>query len=209
MRQVSGEPPLDPLAPEVLLLAYSEGIFPMGDEDCDDVVWLRPDPRSSIPLVKFHVSRRLERTLRSNRFDVTYNQDFPGVIRGCAEDRPVWITKRIQEAYTRLHREGHAHSVEVWSGQRLVGGLYGVQLGAAFMAESKFHRETDASKIALAKLVERLRDRQFEILEVQYLTDHLEQFGAIEIPLAEYISMLRPAAERARHFGDEDEPEAR
>ena len=200
MRRKIPEEALDALAPEVLLLAYSEGVFPMGDEESDEINWYRPDPRAVIPLDGFHVSRRLRRTIDSGRFHVTFNQDFSAVVRSCAEGRPMCITPRIETAYTRLHREGHAHSVEVWRKEGLVGGLYGVQVGAAFMAESKFHRETDASKVALAKLVERLNDRSFEILEVQYLTDHLAQFGAVEVPLAKYLENLRRATPKSPVF---------
>ncbi|MEM7263386.1 MAG: leucyl/phenylalanyl-tRNA--protein transferase [Planctomycetota bacterium] len=196
---------IDALTPELLLGAYSQGIFPMGEEDSDDVYWYRPDPRAVFPLEEFRVPRRLARTMRQGRlagepYRVSFNEAFGAVMRGCAEDRPIWITDRMLNAYTELHRIGHAHSVEVWLGERLVGGVYGVQLGAAFMAESKFHRVTDASKVALASLVARLRERGFDILEVQYLTEHLESLGAREIPLATYLRKLRRALKRSPEF---------
>jgi leucyl/phenylalanyl-tRNA--protein transferase len=190
----------DELEPPMILWAYSQGIFPMGEEESDEISWFRPDPRAIIPLDSFHISRRLARTIRSERFRVTYDQAFRDVMLGCAEGRPVWITDAMLDAYTRLHELGNAHSVEVWSGERLVGGVYGVQLGAAFMAESKFHRERDASKVALAKLVERLYQRRFLLLEVQYLTEHLARFGATEVSLGNYLRDLRRAVRRSPRF---------
>lgn len=192
--------PDDLLQPEALLYAYSVGIFPMGEEGTDEILWFRPDPRAVIPLDRFHVPRRLARTVRSGRFEVTFDRAFDEVMDGCARGRPVWITRRMRLAYRRLHRRGAAHSVEVWRDGALAGGLYGVQLGAAFMAESKFHRRRDASKVALVNLVERLRERGFRILEVQYLTRHLLQFGAEEIPIGEYLRRLRAARERNCEF---------
>jgi leucyl/phenylalanyl-tRNA--protein transferase len=179
-----------------VLAAYAGGMFPMGDDDLDVIYWFRPDPRAIIPLDAFHLSRSLRRTLRRGEFRVTFDEAFTDVMSACAENRPVWITPRLKRIYAELHALGCAHSVEVWKDERLVGGVYGVQVGAAFMAESKFHRATDASKVALAKLVERLVERRFEILEVQYLTEHLARFGAIEIPLREYLERLSRAAGR-------------
>jgi leucyl/phenylalanyl-tRNA--protein transferase len=181
----------DPLAPELLLHAYSLGIFPMGNADTDEIAWFRPDPRAILPLDRLHVPRRLERTARQARFSVTFDRAFGDVVRGCAEGRPVWITDAMRRAFERLHELGHAHSVEVWHDGALAGGVYGLQIGGAFMAESKFHRVRDASKVALVKLAERLRERGFSILEIQYATDHLRQFGAIEIPLEIYLARLR------------------
>lgn len=189
-----------PFTPETVLRAYARGMFPMGDDDDDLIYWFRPDPRAIIPLDGFHISRSLQRTLRRGVFEITYDEAFADVMSGCAEDRPVWITPRVQALYEDLHARSRTHSVEVWQDARLVGGVYGVQVGAAFMAESKFHRVTDASKVALAKLVERLVARGFEILEVQYLTEHLAQFGAREISLASYLRRLRRAAARNPRF---------
>lgn len=179
------------LSPAVLRAAYSEGAFPMGEGD--EIDWYRPRKRAVIPLDRFHISRSLARTLKLHRFEVTFDHDFAGVMEACAERKPTWITDRIKHAYHELHKEGGAHSVEVWVGGKLAGGLYGVHLGAAFFAESKFHRVTDMSKVALASLVQRLREQRFELLEVQYLTAHLKQFGTIELLNKEYFQILSSA----------------
>jgi len=182
------------LTPEGVELAYRHGIFPMADERSGEVLWFRPDPRAIIPLDGFHVSRSLARTIKRARFEIRVDTDFEGVMRGCA-DRPegTWISERFVEVYAALHRAGHAHSVEAWRGGRLVGGTYGVALGGAFMAESMFHRETDASKVALAALVARLRERGFILLDVQYVTPHLESLGAVEITRSDYERRLAEA----------------
>ncbi|MCZ7644221.1 MAG: leucyl/phenylalanyl-tRNA--protein transferase [Planctomycetota bacterium] len=180
--------------------AYRQGIFPMGAAEVQAVTWHRPDPRAIIPLDGFHVSRSLRKTLRQGRFETTCDRAFLEVMRGCAEREPTWITADFYRVYGELHREGKAHSVEVWHAGRLVGGTYGVQMGAAFCAESKFHRMTDASKVALAGLVARLKERGFELLEVQYLTPHLERFGAVEISLAEYLKRLAKAGKKTCRF---------
>lgn len=181
--------------------AYRTAVFPMAAPEHGVITWHRPDPRAIIPLDTFHIPRRLARTIRSNRFDVTFDRDFPAVMRGCAEGRPVWISDDFHRVYGELHRQGKAHSVEVWSGERLVGGLYGVHLGGAFFAESKFHRARDASKVAVATLATRLSDRGFILLEVQYLTDHLAQFGAITISDREYARLLTSALVLERSLG--------
>ncbi len=182
------------LTPEGVELAYRHGIFPMADERTAEILWFRPDPRAVIPLDGFHVSRSLARTLRRSVFDVRVDTDFEGVMRGCA-DRPegTWISERFVEVYGALHRAGKAHSVEAWREGRLAGGVYGLALGGAFMAESMFHRETDASKVALAALTSRLRERGFILLDVQYVTPHLESLGAIEITRREYERRLERA----------------
>ncbi|MBI1727677.1 MAG: leucyl/phenylalanyl-tRNA--protein transferase [Candidatus Rokubacteria bacterium] len=182
------------LTPEGVLLAYRHGIFPMADERSGDILWFRPDPRTIIPLDGFHVSRSLARTVRRATFEIRVDTDFEGVMRGCA-DRPegTWISERFVEVYGALHRAGQAHSVEAWRYGRLAGGVYGLALGGAFMAESMFHRERDASKAALAALVGRLRERRFTLLDVQYLTPHLESLGAVEITRWEYERRLEQA----------------
>ena len=166
----------------------------MGEDD--EISWYRPRTRAVIPLDAFHISRSLARTLRRGRFEVSFDRDFAGVMDACASREPTWITDKIKSAYLELHREGTAHSVEVWVDGALAGGLYGVHLGAAFFAESKFHKVTDMSKVALASLVKRLRDGGFELLEVQYLTEHLEQFGTIEITNQAYVRTLASALQR-------------
>ena len=189
------------LTPEGVELAYRHGIFPMADERTAEILWFRPDPRAVIPLDGFHVSRSLARTLRRAAFDVRVDTDFEGVMRGCA-DRPegTWISERFVEVYGALHRAGKAHSVEAWREGRLAGGVYGLALGGAFMAESMFHRETNASKVALAALISRLRERGFILLDVQYVTPHLESLGAIEITRREYERRLEEALRLSPRF---------
>ena len=182
------------LTPEGVLLAYSHGIFPMADERSGEVLWFRPDPRAIIPLDGFHVSRSLARTLNRATFEIRVDTDFEGVMRGCADrSEGTWISGRFVEVYAALHRSSKAHSVEAWREGRLVGGVYGLALGGAFMAESMFHLETDASKVALEALVTRLRERGFILLDVQYLTPHLESLGALEITRREYERRLEQA----------------
>ena len=164
--------------------------------------WYAPDPRAVFPLDTFHVPRSLRRTLRKSEFEVTVDADFPGVIRACAGREETWISAEIERAYTELHRLGLAHSVETWRQGRLVGGLYGVALGGAFFGESMFSRKTDASKVALVALVEHLRARGFVLLDIQYLTEHLARFGAVEIPRAEYERRLAEALRLPCRFGD-------
>jgi leucyl/phenylalanyl-tRNA--protein transferase len=180
--------------PDGIVRAYRHGIFPMGHEDRPYISWYRPDPRTIIPLERFHVSRSLRKTIRRGTFEVRINADFEGVMRGCADrEEGTWITEDFVRVYGELHRLGIAHSVETWREGRLVGGTYGVALGAAFMAESMFHRETDASKAALAALVARLRDRGYFLLDVQYMTPHLASLGAVEIPGDLYYALLQEA----------------
>jgi leucyl/phenylalanyl-tRNA--protein transferase len=181
-----------------VLEAYRRGEFPMGGYRV--ITWHRPKQRAVLPLEGFHISRSLARTLKQGRFEVTVNCDFAGVMRGCAARQETWIDDRILRVYGELHRVGHAHSVEVWVDGALAGGVYGVQIGGAFFAESKFHRVRDMSKVALAKLVERLWERGFALLEVQYLTPHLAQFGVVQIPHAEYVARLQAAIGLERRF---------
>lgn len=183
-----------PFTPETVVWAYSMGIFPMYVEEAKEILWFRPEMRAIMPLDGFHVSRSLAKTIRKGRFEVRINTAFEEVMRGCA-DRPegTWITEDFIRVYTELHRRGLAHSVETWREGRLVGGTYGVALGGAFMAESMFHRETDASKVVLAALVHRLTERNFVLLDVQYLTPHLQRLGAIEIPNKVYLAKLQKA----------------
>jgi len=189
------------LTPDGVELAYRHGIFPMADEGSGEILWFRPDPRAIIPLDGFHISRSLARTLRRGVFEIRVDTDFEGVMRGCAR-RPegTWISERFVEVYGALYRAGKAHSVEAWRDDRLVGGTYGLALGGAFMAESMFHRETDASKVALTALVARLQERGFTLLDVQYVTPHLESLGAVDITRREYERRLERALALDRTF---------
>ncbi|MFN7971044.1 MAG: leucyl/phenylalanyl-tRNA--protein transferase [Acidobacteriota bacterium] len=182
------------LSAEALLTAYASGIFPMAMED-GEIGWFAPNPRALIPLdERFHVSRTLRKTIASGQFETTVDTCFERVIAACGDRRDgTWISEEIAVSYVNLHRLGHAHSLEVWVGERLAGGLYGVHLGAAFFGESMFHTVTDASKVALVALVERLRARGFQLLDTQWKTAHLERFGAYEIPRSEYLRRLRKA----------------
>lgn len=194
------------LDPEWLLDAYAHGIFPWPSSDEEPVFWWSPDPRAVIELDGLHLSRRLRRTLRSGRFSVTCNRDFQGVIRGCASGpgrrEGTWITPRMMTAYTHLHERGHAHSVEVWRNDQLVGGVYGVATGGAFAAESMFHRETDASKVALAHLVAHLSARGYTLLDIQQWTPHTGRMGAVEIPREAFLARLAKAKGQPVTFGD-------
>lgn len=182
------------LTPERVELAYRQGVFPMYDARSGRVLWFQPDPRTILPLDTFHISRSLAKTIRQGAFEVRINTDFEGVMRGCADrEEGTWISEEFVWIYSALHRAGKAHSVETWRNGRLVGGTYGLAFGGAFMAESMFHYETDASKVALAALVARLRERGFALLDVQYLTPHLARFGAIEISHTAYYRRLQHA----------------
>ena len=183
--------------PALVVRAYREGIFPMALED-GEIGWFSPDPRGIIPIETFHLPSRLARVVRQGTFTVSSDRAFGAVMRACAE-RPgegTWISQDILEAYEALHRLGIAHSVETWRDDRLVGGLYGVHLGGAFFGESMFHRETDASKVALVALVDRLRRAGFTLLDTQWVTPHLRQFGATEISRADYLRQLKAALKR-------------
>jgi len=186
------------LTPEVLLKAYACGIFPMA-ENADDpaLFWIEPESRGVIPLDAFHVPARLARTVRSARFTVTCDQNFDAVIEGCAEPGPkrarTWINAPIRRLYRGLFQLGHCHTVEVYDGAALIGGLYGVSIGTAFFGESMFHRARDASKIALVHLVARLKLGGFELLDTQFLTDHLKTFGATEVSQERYGRLLASA----------------
>lgn len=181
------------LGPDVLLPAYAIGIFPMADDE-GEIRWFSPDPRAVIELDAFKTTRSLRSTLKHGVFDVTINHAFEQVIEACA-DRPegTWISQDIRSAYCELHRRGFAHSVETWKGGELVGGLYGVAIGGAFFGESMFHFMSDASKVAMVRLVERMRERGFALLDVQFVTEHLLRFGAVEIPRLQYERRLARA----------------
>jgi leucyl/phenylalanyl-tRNA--protein transferase len=197
-RETIRESGLVEITPEVLLKAYACGIFPMA-ENADDpsIYWVEPEDRGIIPLEGFHVPRRLARTIRSDRYMVHIDRDLRAVIDGCAQPAAgrarTWINARIRTLYLKLAEIGHCHSVEAYENDRLVGGLYGVRLGRAFFGESMFHTARDASKVALVHLVARLRAGGFTLLDTQFVTDHLQTFGAVEISRAAYHKMLEAA----------------
>lgn len=190
------------ITPEILLRAYAAGLFPMAESaDDPEIFWVQPEMRGVIPLDGFHVSKSLAKTIRRRPFDIRFNTAFDQVIAKCGEpapDRPsTWINPMILMLYKELHRLGYAHSVEAWEGEELVGGLYGVSLGSAFFGESMFSRRTDASKICLVHLVERLREKGFTLLDTQFTTDHLKSFGAIDVPKRDYEKLLDRAMQSA------------
>jgi leucyl/phenylalanyl-tRNA---protein transferase len=188
------------LAPEMLLRAYASGWFPMGTGRRNRIEWFSPDPRGILPLDTFHAPERLRRVVRQGRFDVRIDTAFEAVMRACASRDDTWITAGIVQSYVRLHSLGFAHSVETWQDDRLVGGLYGVALGGAFFGESMFHTATDASKVALVALVDRLVAGGYALLDTQWVTPHLAQFGAIEITRDEYLRRLAIALDRDGTF---------
>lgn len=202
MSDRSGQPKI---TPEMVLRAYAIGIFPMAEtRDDPNLYWIDPERRGIIPLDRFHVPRSLRKAIRHHDFDVTFDQDFEGVLLGCAAPGPgrrqTWISDRILDLCMSLHAMGYAHSVEVREEGRIVGGLYGVALGGAFFGESMFSRKSNASKIALVALVERLRAKEFLLLDTQFVTEHLMQFGAIEISREEYRQHLRNAISAPAQF---------
>lgn len=197
----------DRITPELLLRAYAMGIFPMADgRDDPDIHWIDPRRRGIMPLDGFHLSRSLARRIRQGEFHVTADRDFTGVVEACADREETWISHRIQTLYESLHALGHAHSIEVRAGEELVGGVYGVTLGAAFFGESMFSRRTDASKIALAYTVHRLNAGGFRLFDTQFLTPHLASLGGVEIPRAEYRDRLAEALAHTADFAPEDHP---
>ena len=189
------------LDPETLLDAYAQGAFPMADED-GRIRWYSANPRGVLPLERFHIPQTLRQTLRQSKFEIRINYDFEAAMRACMKARieRTWINEELIAAYVRLHKLGHAHSVEAWRDGELTGGLYGVSLGGAFFGESMFHSQRDASKVALVALVERLKERGFELLDTQTCSDHLKRFGGIEIDEAEYLRRLHQAIDRECHF---------
>jgi leucyl/phenylalanyl-tRNA--protein transferase len=194
------------LDPDLVLKGYAAGIFPMAESrDAPDLFWVEPRERAIIPIGGFHLSRSLGRTLRSDRFAVTANRDFAGVIEGCADRPETWINQPIEGAMLDLHARGAAHSVEVWQGDVLVGGIYGVALGRAFFGESMFSRASDASKIALAWLMARLKAGGFDLLDCQFMTDHLASLGAVTVSRDRYVSLLSEALRSPARFDALDE----
>lgn len=197
------------LDPALVLRAYAMGVFPMADQrDAPSVYWVEPKLRGILPLDRFHLSRSLRKTVLRDRFRVTVDQDFAGILRLCAEsarDRPdTWINGSIERVFLELHQLGYAHSVECWDGERLAGGLYGLALGRAFFGESMVTRVRDASKVAFAHLVARLQAGGFRLLDCQFITDHLASLGAIEVPRDTYVALLSEALEGAASTAFDD-----
>ena len=187
------------IEPELLLQGYRLGIFPMAMAD-ETIEWFSPDPRAILPLDKFHVPHALGRVVKKKVFEIKFDTRFVEVMQACAQRDETWISREIVESYAQLHKLGFAHSVEAWHEGKLAGGLYGVSLGGAFFGESMFHRVTDASKIALVALVEHLRACKFVLLDTQWLTPHLQQFGGTQISRSHYLQMLRTAVDLPRRF---------
>ena len=193
--------PLTALTPDMLLFAYTQGVFPMSESrDDPDVFWVDPKLRGIFPLHQFRISRSLARTLRRGHFKVTFDQAFEDVLHGCADRPETWINPTIHTLYLALHKQGHAHSVEVWQNGNLVGGVYGICIGAAFFGESMFSRADDASKVALAYLVDRLRAGGFTLFDTQFLTPHLASLGAVEIARRHYHQLLAQATAGSASF---------
>ncbi|WP_099823333.1 leucyl/phenylalanyl-tRNA--protein transferase [Oceaniglobus indicus] len=190
-----------PLTPELVLQAYASGVFPMADSrDSAEIHWIDPLFRGIFPLNEFHLSRSLKRRVRQDPFRITFDQDFAGVVAGCAARDETWINTAIMRTYGALHRAGFAHSIELREGAELVGGVYGVSIGAAFFGESMFSRRPDASKVALVYLIDRLRQGRYRLFDTQFLTPHLESLGAREISRARFHRLLRAALSQGADF---------
>ena len=185
------------LEPETLLSAYQQGIFPWFDEDTP-ILWWSPDPRAILEFENLYISKRLARTIRTNKFQVTFNQDFDAVVKGCTyrPEEGTWITPEVANAYGEFHRRGHAHSVEVWQQGVLVGGLYGVAIGGLFAGESMFSTVSDASKIALVALVSRLKEKGYQLFDLQIINEHTSMMGATEIPRDDYLARVKSAIKK-------------
>jgi leucyl/phenylalanyl-tRNA--protein transferase len=178
---------------DFVLMAYCKGYFPMADVCSGAISWYSPDPRAILPLDAFRTSRSLRKRINSRIYEVQVNREFETVIRSCADREQTWISEEIVRVYITLHERGFAHSVESWHGSKLVGGLYGVAIGGAFFGESMFSKQGDASKVALVHLVDRLRQRKFQLLDTQFMNDHIAQFGATEVPCSTYLTLLAEA----------------
>jgi leucyl/phenylalanyl-tRNA--protein transferase len=198
---------MNELTPDIILQAYRAGIFPMApNRDSDEINWYDPDPRGVLPIAGLHVPKKLRRTIMKQPYQITFDRAFEAVMRGCADVRPdTWINDDIIALYTALHKQGYAHSVEAWQEEKLVGGVYGISMGGAFFGESMFSTATDASKITLVYLVARLWRQGFELLDTQFVNDHLKQFGVYEIPRDEYHRRLKKALAKEDQWSSEPE----
>jgi leucyl/phenylalanyl-tRNA--protein transferase len=190
----------DLLKPENMLRLYASGAFPMADEKTGEINWYMPEIRTIIPLDNFNIPRSLKKYLENSDFEFKYDNDFLSIVKNCADRETTWISDKLLDAYLKLHKKGNIHTVETWQKGKLVGGLYGVVFRGAFFGESMFSKVEQASKAALAKLIERLNEKKFVILDVQYMTEHLKMFGAEEIPFEEYQQLLFKAYQRDCSF---------
>ncbi len=194
------------LSVEFLLLAYSNGYFPMADGESGEIRWYSPDPRSIIPFKEFKPHRSLRQIIKKNIFEIRVDTACENVIRLCARREDTWISEEVVKAYSALHRAGHVHSVESWREEKLVGGLYGVSIGAAFFGESMFSAESNASKVAFVQLVEILKSGGYELLDTQFSNDHMAQFGITDIPRETYLLLLSNAIQKEARFGSHQKP---
>lgn len=192
--------PKDYLMPDNMLRLYASGAFPMADENSGTINWYLPEVRTIIPLENYNIPRSARKAIEKKNFETTFDTEFLKVVRGCADRESTWISKELINAYRRLRKRGHVHTVETWQEDKLVGGLYGVTFRGAFFGESMFSKVSEASKAALITLIEHLKTRDFILLDVQYMTEHLKMFGAVEISFDEYTKLLYQAYTRACEF---------
>jgi len=200
MNQKSSSDTKELLKPDNMLRLYASGAFPMADEKTGSINWFMPEVRTIIPLDDYNIPRTTRKAVEKNKFEIRFDTDFDGVVRGCADRESTWISEELILAYRRLKKRGHVHTVETWLGDKLVGGLYGVTFRGAFFGESMFSKVSQSSKAALIALIERLREKDFVLLDVQYMTAHLKMFGAVEISFEEYTKLLYTAYTRGCEF---------
>ena len=192
--------PKELLKPENMIRLYASGAFPMADAETGNINWYLPEVRTIIPLDSYNIPRTAKKAIENQKFEIRYDTDFEGVLEGCADRESTWISEELKSAYRRLKKRGHIHIVETWKNGKLVGGLYGVTFRGAFFGESMFSKVTQASKAALAALLKHLKEKDFILLDVQYMTDHLKMFGAVEISFEEYTKLLHKAYVRECKF---------
>jgi leucyl/phenylalanyl-tRNA---protein transferase len=192
--------PKELLKPDNMLRLYASGAFPMADAETDNINWYLPEIRTIIPLDNFNIPRSIKKVIDDENFEIRFNSDFDGVLEGCADRESTWISDELKSAYRRLKKRGHIHTVETWKDGKLVGGLYGVTFRSAFFGESMFSKVSQASKAALAALLKHLKEKDFVLLDVQYMTEHLKMFGAVEISFEEYTKLLHKAYGKVCEF---------
>lgn len=192
--------PKELLKPDNMLRLYASGAFPMADAETGSINWYLPEVRTSIPLDSYNIPRSVKKAIEDENFEIRFDNDFEGVLEGCADRESTWISDELKSAYRRLKKRGHIHTVETWKDGKLVGGLYGVTFRGAFFGESMFSKVSQASKAALAALLKHLKEKEFVLLDVQYMTEHLKMFGAVEISFEEYSKLLHKAYEKKCEF---------